>query len=285
MSGAIQMEAGASTADIGYGVSVPQGGQMRTFAIAQQKGGVGKTTSTANLGACFAGSGLRVLAVDCDPQGSLTLALGIDPVEVPATIGDAMLAGSEIPTLETGVAGLDLCPAARILADVEFQLAPKVGRERYLARTLKQAEGKYDIVILDCPPSLGLLTINCLTAAEAVFVPVTPSLLGAAGLRDLISTVNEVREGINPSLQIGGVFITFADPRTVAGKRAETDLRDDLGDLIMRSTVGRRIAHEYSAQAGLPVVALEPQSVAAAEYQTLADEVLNRCPLRSRIAA
>jgi chromosome partitioning protein len=249
---------------------------VRTLAIAQQKGGVGKTTSAANLGASFARSGMRVLVIDCDPQGSLTLALGMDPVEVSATIGDAMLSGGDIPVVHTPVEGLDLCPATRLLADVEFQLAPKVGRERYLARTLKQAQEKYDLVILDCPPSLGLLTINCLTAAEAVFVPVTPSLLGTAGLRDLLATVDEVREGINPSLRVGGVFVTFADGRTVAGKRAESELREDLGTLMMQTTVGRRIAHEYSAQAGLPVVFLEPQSVAAAEYQALAEEVLSR---------
>jgi len=249
---------------------------VRTLAIAQQKGGVGKTTSTANLGAGFARQGLRVLVVDCDPQGSLTLALGMDPMEVNSNIGDAMLAGAGVPSCRTSVEGLDLCPATRLLADVEFQLAPKVGRERFLSRTLKQTNGKYDLAILDCPPSLGLLTINCLTAAEAVFVPVTPSLLGTAGLRDLLSTVEEVREGINPDLRVGGVFITFADCRTVAGRRAETELREDLGSLVMETTVGRRIAHEYSAQAGMPVVALEPQSPAAAEYLALADEVLSR---------
>lgn len=249
---------------------------MQTFAIAQQKGGVGKTISTANLGACFAAMGRRVLAVDCDPQGSLTLTLGTDPVSVTATVGDAMLVGAPLPVLETAVPGLELCPATRLLADAEFQLAPKVGRERYLARTLARAATAYDIVILDCPPSLGLLTINCLTAAEAVLVPVTPSLLGTAGLRDLLSTVEEIREGINPALRIGGIFVTFADSRTVAGKRAEAELREDLGELVLRTTIGRRIAHEYSAQAGSPVVALEPDSPAAVEYRALAEEVLNR---------
>ena len=249
---------------------------MRTIAIAQQKGGVGKTTSVANLAAAFVQDGRRVLAVDCDPQGSLTLALGTDPVEVTATIGDAMLTSGEIPIRGTLLPGLDLCPATRLLADVEFQLAPRVGRERFLARTLKIVEDRYDLVLLDAPPSLGLLTINCLTAAQAVFVPVTPSLLGAAGLRDLLSTVEEVREGINPGLQIGGVFITFADSRTVAGKRAESDLREDLGSLVMKTTIGRRIAHEYSAQAGLPAVAQEPGGLAAAEYVALSKEMLSR---------
>jgi chromosome partitioning protein len=187
-----------------------------------------------------------------------------------------MLAGTEVPVLPTQLPGLSLCPATRLLADVEFQLAPKVGRERYLSRTLKTLNGNYDLVFLDAPPSLGLLTINCLTAAEAVFVPVTPSILGAAGLRDLLATVEEVREGINPELRIGGVFVTFADSRTVAGKRAENDLREDLGPLVMRNTVGRRITHEYSAQAGVPAVALEPGSAAAAEYVALAEEVLSR---------
>jgi chromosome partitioning protein len=249
---------------------------MRIVAIAQQKGGVGKTTSVANLAAAFAHLGHRVLVVDCDPQGSLTLALGIDPVEVTMTIGDAMLAGTPIPIVETSVTRLDLVPATRLLADAEFQLAPKVGRERYLARTLNQVNGAYDLVILDAPPSLGLLTINCLTAAEVVFVPVTPSLLGAAGLRDLLSTVDEVKEGINPNLRVGGVFVTFSDQRTIAGRRAEEELREDLGPLVLQTTIGRRIAHEYSAQAGYPVVALDPRSAAAEEYIALAEEVGRR---------
>jgi chromosome partitioning protein len=249
---------------------------VKIVAVAQQKGGVGKTTSVANLGAAFAALGRRVLLVDCDPQGSLTLALGIDPVEVSATIGDAMLQAAPIPILRTEVPNLDLCPANRLLADAEFQLAPKVGRERYLARTLDQLDGSYDFVLLDAPPSLGLLTINCLTAAEVVFVPVTPSLLGTAGLRDLLNTVDEIREGINPTLRIGGVFITFADQRTIAGKRAEEELREDLGNVVMESTIARRIAHEYSAQAGYPVVIADPRSSAAAEYLALAKEMGDR---------
>lgn len=249
---------------------------MRIIAVAQQKGGVGKTTSVANLGAAFAGWGQRVLLVDCDPQGSLTLALGIDPVEVSTTIGDAMLQSVPVPVLETQVPGLDLCPANRLLADAEFQLAPKVGRERYLARTLAPLEGRYDLVLLDAPPSLGLLTINCLTAAESVFVPVTPSLLGTAGLRDLLATVDEIKEGINPGLRVGGVFITFADQRTIAGKRAEEELREDLGHLVMEATIGRRIAHEYSTQAGYPVLIMDPNSAAAAEYRALAEEMRSR---------
>jgi chromosome partitioning protein len=187
-----------------------------------------------------------------------------------------MLQGTPIPITRTEVPNLDLCPATRLLADAEFQLAPKVGRERYLARTLAALQGRYDLILLDAPPSLGLLTINCLTAAEVVFVPVTPSLLGTAGLRDLLSTVDEVRDGINPSLRIGGVFVTFADQRTVAGKRAEDELREDLGSLVMQTTIARRIAHEYSAQAGYPVVVADPRSPAAQEYQALAEEMDQR---------
>ena len=250
--------------------------RMHVIAVTQQKGGVGKTTSVANIAAALAGRGERVLALDCDPQGSLTLSLGLDPAEVSATVGDAMLGNTDPPTQATGVDGLDLCPATRILADAEFQLAPKVGRERFLARALERVKERYDWVLLDTPPSLGLLTINCMAAAQTVFVPVTPALLGAAGLRDLLATVDEVQGGINPQLRIGGVFVTFADARTVAGKRAETELREDLGDLVMQTTISRRIAHEYAVQAGVPTVAADPQGVAAQEYLTLTQEVLQR---------
>lgn len=253
---------------------------MHTVTIAQQKGGVGKTTSSANLGAGLAQRGKRVLLIDCDPQGSLTLALGFDPLEVQETIGDALLAGRAPAIQETAVKDLFLCPAARSLADTEFLLAPKVGREKFLARSLQklaaQSEIPFDYVLLDTPPSLGLLTINCLAAARDLIVPVTPALLGTAGMRDLIATVEEVQQGINSTLRLTGVFITFADQKTIAGKRTENEIREDLGDLVFQSTISRRIAHEYAAQAGLPAIIAEPKGLAAQEYSALTEEVLQR---------
>jgi chromosome partitioning protein len=253
---------------------------LHTVTIAQQKGGVGKTTSVANLGAGLALRGNRVLAIDCDPQGSLTLALGFDPLEVYETIGDALLAGRAPATRQTAVENLFLCPAARSLADTEFLLAPKVGREKFLARSLqKLAEQNavaYDYVLLDTPPSLGLLTINCLAATRDLIVPVTPALLGTAGMRDLIATVEEVQQGINSTLRLTGVFITFADQKTVAGKRTENEIREDLGDLVFQTTISRRIAHEYAVQAGLPAIVAEPKGLAAQEYSALTEEVYHR---------
>jgi chromosome partitioning protein len=246
------------------------------IAIAQQKGGVGKTTSVANLAAWSAGQGKRTLAIDCDPQGSLTLALGYDPAEVEHTIGDAMLNNHDVPLVETEIENLTLCPSGRTLAEAEFLLAPKVGREKYLLKTVNKVKDQFDVVFLDTPPSLGLLTVNCLAAAQALLVPVTPALLGAAGMRDLLATVGEIQSAINPDLKIAGVFVTFSDTRSVAGKRTEEEIRADLGELVMKATISRRIAHEYATQAGVPVVAGEPNSTAGKEYAALAEEVNSR---------
>ena len=237
---------------------------------------MGKTTSAANLAAAWALGGARVLCLDCDPQGSLTLALGHDPATVEATIGDALLDGGALPRLSTSVPNLTLCPANRSLADAEFLLAPRVGRERFLSKALAGVADDFDLVLLDTPPSLGLLTVNCLAAARALLVPVTPALLGAAGMRDLLSTVEEIRAAINPALQLAGVFVTFADGRSLAGRRTEAELREDLGDLMLLSTVSRRIAHEYATQAGTPLVALHPHDGAAREYSALAEEIKAR---------
>lgn len=252
---------------------------MYVLAIAQQKGGVGKTTSAANLATAFALKGHKVLCVDCDPQGSLTLALGHDPSSIERTIGEAMLEGKNLPQLPTQVSNLSLCPSTRALADVEFALAPRVGRERFLSKVLSTVQSDFDLIVLDTPPSLGLLTVNCLAAANALLVPVTPAILSAAGMRDLLATVEEIRAAIHPQLQLAGVFLTFADTRSIAGRRTENELREDLGQLMFQTTISRRIAHEYATQDGTPVVALSPKDTAAIEYKTLADEILSRLQL------
>jgi chromosome partitioning protein len=252
---------------------------MQVLVIAQQKGGVGKTTSAVNIAAGLALRGRRTLVVDADPQGSLTLSLGVDPADadaVGADLGDALLSGGPLPYRPTEIPNLSLVAATRALADAEFLLAPRMGRERFLSRALQPLEPDFDFVVLDTPPSLGLLTINCLAAAQCLFVPVAPALLSQAGLRDLLRTVQEIQEGINPKLRLAGIFVTFADARTVAARRAEADLRDEMGPLVLTTTISRRIAHEYAAQAGLPAVVMEPTGAASKEYHELTEEVCRR---------
>jgi len=250
----------------------------RIYAIAQQKGGVGKTTTVINLGAALAAQGRRVLLVDLDPQGALTAGLGKNPLALSLTVYD-VLRGSEAgigQVILKTEAGLDLVPANIDLAAAEIQLASEPGRERILAEKLNPVLGAYDFVLIDCPPSLGLLTLNALMAATDVLIPVQAQYFALRGLDLLLSTIEKVKARINPSLAVRGIVVTMVDGRTVHSREALDELRNTYKQLVCKTVIPQTIKIADAQVAAQPIHAFAPASNAAEAYQRLAEEVLQQ---------
>ncbi len=248
------------------------------LAMAQQKGGVGKTTTAINLGAALAEDGIRVLLLDLDPQGALTAGAGLNPLAIDRTIYDAFRDGStEIAnlTIETGF-GCRIVPANIDLAAAEIQLVSEPGRERILKEKLFALECDYDYVLIDCPPSLGLLTLNALAASTSVLVPVQTQYFALRGMELLFKTIDKVKARINPELQLLGILPTIYDSRTTHAREVLEELKNTYGSLVMNTVIPQTVKLADSAMAGRPILGFHSGSPAAKAYRELAQEVKRR---------
>src|SRR6201986_5247486 len=254
-------------------------GPAKGVAMCNQKGGVGKTTSTINLGAALAEYGRRVLLVDMDPQGALSAGLGVPHYELEKTIHNVLVeprVSVEDVLLQTRVKNMDLVPSNIDLSAAEIQLVNEVGREQTLGRSLYPALDRYDYVLIDCPPSLGLLTVNGLACADGVVIPTECEYFSLRGLALLTDTVEKVRDRLNPKLDISGILITRYDPRTVNSREVMARVLERFGDLVFDTVVTRTVRFPETSVAGEPITTWAPRSGGAAAYRSLAREVIDR---------
>jgi chromosome partitioning protein len=248
----------------------------RVLAVVNQKGGVGKTTTSVNLAAALAQSGSRVLLVDLDPQGNATMGSGVDKRNLARTVyhvllGLAPLAGARTRA-ERG--GYDLLPANRELAGAEVELVELAGRETRLKDALASVLGDYDFVLIDCPPSLSLLTVNALTAAQRVLIPMQCEYYALEGLSDLVGTIKRVRGHLNPQLEIAGLLRTMYDPRNMLSQQVSEQLEAHFGDKVYRTLVPRNVRLAEAPSYGVPAVLWDAASKGAQAYLSLAREIL-----------
>ncbi|MFI5027786.1 MAG: ParA family protein [Solirubrobacterales bacterium] len=243
------------------------------IAFANQKGGVAKTTTTLNLAVAFAETGHRVLCIDLDPQGNLTMSQGIDPDKVEKSLYEVLV--NDMPISEIiQHREIDIAVASIDLAGAEIAMSTKIGRERTLEKALKEVVGNYDFICIDTPPSLGLLTINALTAATKVIVPVQCEYLSMRGLVQLQNTLKMIQENLNPDVRIEGILPTMLDARTVHAKEAVEILEENFGDLVFKSRIKKAIKFAEAPVKGASVLKYDSESSAANYYRELAKEVL-----------
>jgi chromosome partitioning protein len=260
---------------------VAEHGTARVIAMCNQKGGVGKTTTTINLGASLAEFGRKVLLVDFDPQGSLSVGLGLNPHEMDLTVYNLLMerdvALDEV-VVPSGVPGMDLLPSNIDLSAAEVQLVHEVAREQTLARVLAPAIDQYDVILIDCQPSLGLLTVNALTASDGVIVPLECEYFALRGVALLKQTIDKVRERLNPRLEIDGVLGTMYDGRTLHGREVMERLVQAWGDTVFHTVIRRTVKFSDATVAGEPITSYASSSTGADAYRQLAKEVLTRWP-------
>jgi chromosome partitioning protein len=248
-------------------------GKASVLAFANQKGGVAKTTTTLNLAVAFKESGHEVLAVDLDPQGNLTMSQGVDPDKVEKSMYDVLVERTPISEVITE-REVDLAVASIDLAGAEIAMSTQIGRERTLEKALAEVIEDYDFVCIDTPPSLGLLTVNALTAADKVIVPVQCEYLSMRGLVQLQNTLEMIRENLNPGVRIEGILPTMLDSRTVHAKEAVEILEENFGDLVFKSRIKKAIKFAEAPVRGTSVLKYDPKGNAAKYYRDLAEEVL-----------
>lgn len=253
-------------------------GPARIIAMCNQKGGVGKTTTSINMSAALAEYGRKVLLVDYDPQGALSAGLGVNAHDA-ITIYDLMLDKTIDPKTaiqHTATPNLDVIPANIELSAAEMKLVNEMARERILAGILKRVADDYDVIVVDCQPSLGLLTVNALTAAHGVIIPLATEFFALRGVAILEDIVSKVQEGLNPALQLDGILATMFDPRTLHSREVLERLHDAFGEKVFKSVINRTVKFPDATVAQAPITSYAPDSEAASAYRTVARELVSR---------
>lgn len=250
----------------------------RIIAIANQKGGVGKTTTAINLSACLAEKGKKVLAVDMDPQGNMTSGLGLDKDAIEKTVYDLIIDEASIEEIlqKEALENLDILPTSIDLSAAEIELIGVEDKEFIIRNAVKKIKDNYDFIIIDCPPSLSMLTINAMTTADSVLVPIQCEYYALEGLSQLIHTVELVKERLNPGLEIEGVVFTMYDARTNLSLQVVENVKDNLQQAIYKTIIPRNIRLAEAPSYGMPISQYDPKSAGSESYRRLAEEVINK---------
>ncbi|MFD1713077.1 ParA family protein [Amnibacterium flavum] len=253
-------------------------GPARIVSLCNQKGGVGKTTTTINLGASLAEYGRKVLVIDFDPQGALSAGLGADTHEV-ITIYDLLIGTVRDPfeaVQQTSIPGLDIIPANIDLSAAEVHLVNEVAREQTLARVLRRISDAYDVILIDCQPSLGLLTVNALSASHGVLIPLECEFFSLRGVALLVETIEKVQDRLNPAIQLDGILPTMFDARTLHAREVLERVVEAFDDKVLETVIGRTIKFPDASVAGVPIIQFAPEHAAAKAYRQLARELISR---------
>ena len=270
---------GRPTREVPEPAPLPAHGPAKIVAMCNQKGGVGKTTSTINLGASLAEYGRRVLLVDLDPQGALSAGLGVAHNDLELTVHNLLVeprVSIDDVLMRTRVEGLDLLPSNIDLSAAEIQLVTEVGREQTLGRVLHPVLDRYDYVLIDCQPSLGLLTVNALACADSVIIPMECEYFSLRGLALLNDTVEKVHDRLNPRLVLAGIVVTMFDSRTLHAREVMARVVEVFGDLVYDTVINRTVRFPETSVAGEPITTWAPKSTGAEAYRALAREVIHR---------